>query len=132
MGPPKVRADAPEEYKNLSKDAERLDVNFRFQTASSQLDNKALLDLDLIADLLSKPPYQGRYILIFGFADSTGTPQSNLTLSKARAETVAKQLQQRGTSPAIVTGFGKELPVDSNDTEKGREKNRRVEVWLRR
>ncbi len=131
VGPPKVRADAPEDYKKLAKDADRLDVNFRFETASSQLDNKALLDLDLIADLLSKPPYQGRYILLFGFADSVGTPQANLTLSKARAETVAKQLQSRHISPAVVTGFGKELPVDTNDTEKGREKNRRVEVWLR-
>ena len=131
VGPPKLRADAPEEYKKLAKDADRLDVNFRFQTASSQLDNKALLDLDLVADLLNRPPYAGRFILLFGFADSTGTEPVNKKLSQDRAEAVSKQLQSRGLKPAVVVGFGKELPVDTNDTEQGRSKNRRVEVWLR-
>ena len=131
IGKSKIPVTAPEEYKKFAKDAERLDVNFRFNTASSQLDNKAIPDIDRITDLLNKPPYRGRYILLFGFADSTGTPQSNLALSKARAETVAQQLRTRNISPAVVTGFGKELPVDSNDTEAGKEKNRRVEVWLR-
>ena len=130
-GKSQIPSAAPEDYKKLARNAERLDVNFRFTTASSQLDNKAVSDLDRVTDLLGKPPYLGRYILLFGFADSTGTPMSNLTLSKARAETVAQQLRQRGVSPAVVTGFGKELPVDSNDTEAGKEKNRRVEVWLR-
>jgi phosphate transport system substrate-binding protein len=37
----------------------------------------------------------------------------------------------RGVKPSFVNGFGKDLPIASNDTEDGREKNRRVEVWLR-
>jgi phosphate transport system substrate-binding protein len=132
LGTWKIPESASKEYKDLAKDAERLDLNFRFRTASSQLDNKALLDLDRVVEVLATPPFKGRYILLFGFADSTGAAQLNLTLSKARAETVAQQLRLRSISPAVVTGFGKELPVDSNDTEAGKEKNRRVEVWLRR
>jgi phosphate transport system substrate-binding protein len=126
-----IPVDAPDDYRRLAKDAERIDLNFRFRTASSQLDNKAIIDVDRIADLLNKPLNRGRYILLFGFADSTGTSGLNLSLSKARAETVAQQLRQLRISPALVTGFGQELPVDSNDTVEGREKNRRVEVWLR-
>lgn len=132
VGAWKVPSNAPKEYAEYAKNAERLDLNFRFQTASSQLDNKALSDLDRLSELLSGPAYRGRFILLFGFADSVGSTQANITLSKARAETVAQQLRQKGIAPAVVTGFGKELPVDSNDTELGREKNRRVEIWLRR
>jgi phosphate transport system substrate-binding protein len=126
-----IPVTAPDNYRKLAKDAERIDLNFRFRTASSQLDNKAIIDVGRVADLLNKPLYRGRYILLFGFADSTGTSDLNLSLSKARAETVAQQLRQLRISPALVTGFGQELPVDSNDTSEGREKNRRVEVWLR-
>ena len=130
-GKSRIPAGAPAEYSGLVKDSDRLNVDFRFQTASSKLDNKALLDLDRVVDLLQNSPNKGRYILLVGFADSTGTPPLNLTLSKARANTVAQQLRQRGISPAVITGFGQEVPVDSNDTEQGRERNRRVEVWLR-
>jgi phosphate transport system substrate-binding protein len=132
LGSWRIPSNAPREYVEFAKDAERLDVNFRFESASSQLDNKALSDLDRLVDALKNPPLQGRYVLLFGFADSTGTTQMNLSLSKARAETVSQQFHQRGISPAVVAGFGKELPVDSNETEEGKQKNRRVEIWLRR
>ena len=64
-------------------------------------------------------------------SDGIGGVAKNLALSKDRAHAVAVQLESRGIKPAVVTGFGKELPVASNDTEEGRDKNRRVEVWLR-
>jgi phosphate transport system substrate-binding protein len=100
-------------------------------SARSALDNKALRDLDRMADLLSNEPYHGKYLLLLGFADGTGDASKNLALSKDRAHAVAVQLESRGIKPAVVTGFGKELPVASNETQEGREKNRRVEVWLR-
>ena len=52
-------------------------------------------------------------------------------LADDRAKTVADQLEMRGIKPSVVHGFGKDMPIASNDTEDGREKNRRVEVWLR-
>jgi outer membrane protein OmpA-like peptidoglycan-associated protein len=51
-------------------------------------------------------------------------------LSKRRAEAVAEQMQRRGIQPILVTGFGAELPLADNSTPEGREKNRRLEVWI--
>jgi len=47
-----------------------------------------------------------------------------------QAKTVEEQFVQRGLNPGVVKGFGSDLPVASNDTDEGREKNRRVEIWL--
>ncbi len=56
---------------------------------------------------------------------------THLTLSRERAQTIAHELETRGVTPAIVDGFGEALPVASNPTDAGRERNRRAEVWLR-
>jgi phosphate transport system substrate-binding protein len=87
--------------------------------------------LDRLVELLANPSYQQRHVLLFGFSDDSGGTKSNLALSKARAQAVAEQLQMRGIAPSLVTGYGKGSPIASNHTEDGREKNRRVEVWLR-
>jgi len=81
-----------------------------------------------IADL----KYTGDKILLFGFADSTGTREGNNALSLNRAKIVEDQFAQRGLRPAVVRGFGSDLPVASNDNDEGREKNRRVEIWLKK
>jgi phosphate transport system substrate-binding protein len=128
---PVLPPNAPASYLSEVRDADRVDLNFRFRTGSSELDNKALRDLDRVADFLSNEAYRGKYLLLLGFADGIGGAAKNLALSKDRAQAVAVQLESRGIKPAVVTGFGKDLPVASNDTEEGREKNRRVEVWLR-
>ena len=67
-----------------------------------------------------------------GFADNTGAASLNLDLSKRRAGAVAEQMRRQGIEPVLVTGFGADLPVADNSTPEGREKNRRVEVWIRK
>lgn len=123
---------APARYKQLTTEANRLSLNFRFRTGSSELDNKAVVDLDRVVSFLTDLHYSGQNILLFGFADSTGSNQANDALSKSRADAVARQFEQRGVNPSAVVGFGSELPVASNETPDGREKNRRVEIWLKR
>ena len=76
--------------------------------------------------------YSGQNILLFGFADNTGTSQTNDALSKDRANAVAQQFGERGGNAAAVVGLGSQLPVASNETAESREKNRRVEIWLKR
>jgi phosphate transport system substrate-binding protein len=111
--------------------AGRLNLNFHFLAGSSQFDENAPGDLDRLVALLADPAYQQRSLLLFGFSDNAGGIKKNIALSKDRARAVADELQMRGIKPSVVNGFGKELPIASNNTENGREQNRRVEVWLR-
>jgi glucose/mannose transport system substrate-binding protein len=128
---PEIPPRAPREYVKEVSGAGRLSLNFHFLVGTSQLDENASADLDRLVELLADPNYQQRSLLLFGFSDSAGGAKKNIALSKERARAVADQLQMRGIKPSLVNGFGKDLPVASNDSGDGREKNRRVEVWLR-
>jgi glucose/mannose transport system substrate-binding protein len=128
---PAVPPDAPSGYADDVNGAAKLNIIFHFRPGSKQLDNKAQADLKRLVDLLHNSTYQGRHILLFGFSDNYGGSRTNLRISKQRAQAVADQLQGGGLSPSLVTGYGKALPIALNDTEAGREQNRRVEVWLR-
>ncbi len=128
---PKISPHAPRQYAKEITGAGKLSLNFRFRTGTSQLDDNASRDLDRLVELLSNPTYQQRHLLLFGFSDSAGGARKNIALSKDRARALADQLQMRGIKPSFVNGFGKDAPIASNETEEGREKNRRVEVWLR-
>ncbi len=127
-----IAANAPSEYKQLTNGAQRLSLDFRFKTGKADLDNKAVVDIDRVVSFIADLKYTGDRIMLFGFADSTGSRDANIGLSLNRAKVVQDQFVQRGLKPTIVKGFGPDLPVASNDTEEGREKNRRVEIWLKK
>jgi outer membrane protein OmpA-like peptidoglycan-associated protein len=65
-----------------------------------------------------------------GYTDSIGGDAFNLKLSEQRADSVKAYLIEQGIDPGYVTakGFGKANPVASNDTDAGRQQNRRVEM----
>lgn len=73
-----------------------------------------------------------RTLEIEGHTDSTGSDALNLALSQQRAEAVRAALVNRGVDGGrIVTkGLGKAVPVASNDTAEGRQRNRRVEIVI--
>lgn len=119
-------------YVRTTQGAVRLPLDFRFRSGSSALDNKALDDLGRVATFVSSPQYAGQNILLMGFADSMGARQKNDELSQQRAGIVAGEFKARGIKVSEVLGFGPDRPVASNATPEGREKNRRVEVWLRK
>jgi phosphate transport system substrate-binding protein len=112
--------------------ADRLSLNFRFNSGSNQLDNKALADLDRLTSYLSDNSIKPNKLVLVGFADNVGDPVSNVILSKERANAVASALKIRGITPGRIMGFGSDNPVASNSTPEGRERNRRVEVWVSR
>ena len=70
-------------------------------------------------------------IRIEGHADSEGSEQMNVDLSRRRAESIRDALKLRGVSnPVQVKAFGESVPLASNDTDRGRSQNRRVEVYF--
>ena len=71
-------------------------------------------------------------IKVHGHTDNSGSEQTNLMLSKARATTVAAYLGSKGIAFSRLSskGFGSSEPNFSNDSEGGRQKNRRVEFIL--
>ncbi len=124
-------ANSTLEYLREIAGAERLSLNFRFRPGSSELDNRALADLDRVAGFLSSPDQNRGGVVLCGFSDSIGESETNQAISLQRANAVAEEFRRRGIAPAAVSGFGAGNPVASNKTEEGREKNRRVEAWLR-
>jgi phosphate transport system substrate-binding protein len=119
------------EYKKSVAGACRLSQNFRFDRGTSRLDTRALRDMQRIATLLSSGSEQGKSILLLGFADAQSTRQASVALSREHAQIVADQLRGRGLHVDTVKGFGADMPVADLSTEQGRERNERVEIWLR-
>lgn len=125
---PPLADDLPYDYLQLVENARRLSVNIRFAPGSDSIDNKGRRDLQRLVHFMRSNP--GSRVLLMGFTDSLGSPETNLALSRARAELVSRELAKFGISPFRVTGFGAAAPVASNDNDEGRNRNRRVEVWV--
>jgi len=103
---------------------------FLFGTGKAQLQPGAYAKLNKIADALKQ---QGeRRILIEGYTDSTGSNETNMALSKQRADAVAEYLASRGVPRDKITteGLGPSNPVAPNNTAEGRAQNRRVEITV--
>jgi outer membrane protein OmpA-like peptidoglycan-associated protein len=65
---------------------------------------------------------------IHGHTDSRASDEYNMALSQRRANAVARVAQSVGARLAAVNGYGERIPVATNATAEGRQKNRRVEV----
>ena len=71
-------------------------------------------------------------VRIEGHTDSRGTRKHNMKLSAARAESVRQHLVGLGIDQSRMDakGYGPDQPIETNKTEAGREKNRRVEFFI--
>jgi outer membrane protein OmpA-like peptidoglycan-associated protein len=97
-----------------------------FDTGSSKIRPSSKVTLDKVAKTMIENPELE--VEIQGHTDSVGKHASNVKLSQARAESVAKYLVDKGISAARMTtkGIGPDRPVASNDTAEGRQLNRRI------
>lgn len=120
----------PARYRTLARDAQRLSVNFRFQEGSAKLDNKAQRDIGRVLDYLNSQQKLKHEVVLVGFGDAKTDPVRADLLSKLRAMAVRRELAKGGVLFRDITGLGDELPVAANTGDSGRQKNRRVEVWV--
>jgi len=101
-----------------------------FATAKADLLGGAMRTIDKLAIFLNENPE--RKVLIEGHTDSRGSESYNLTLSQQRADSVRTALLMRNVRAdrIIATGYGESAPVADNDSEAGRQRNRRVEIII--
>jgi outer membrane protein OmpA-like peptidoglycan-associated protein len=103
----------------------------RFAPDSSELLPAEQAKLDSIGEFLAR--YGGRDILVAGHTALAGTAEARRELSLRRASAVAEYLIRRGVrreDRVVVRGYGAERPLADNDSEEGRERNRRVEITI--
>jgi outer membrane protein OmpA-like peptidoglycan-associated protein len=101
-----------------------------FDSAAATLKPGAHRALDNLAQFLRK--YPDRDIAIEGFTDSTGSKEVNQRLSERRAAAVKDALVLRGIEARRIDarGYGPAFPIASNESESGRQLNRRVEIVI--
>ena len=99
-----------------------------FDTGKATLKPESNVQLINIAEILKA--YPNVKIKIGGYTDNTGDAKANLTLSAERAKAVKNALAAMGIDPSVLDaeGYGSEHPVASNETEEGRQQNRRIDV----
>lgn len=101
-----------------------------FESGETQLREDAMASLVEVVDLLQSEP--DKMIRIEGHTDSVGDAETNLEISALRATAVLNALVSLGVEESRFTaaGMGEDFPIASNDTEEGRQQNRRVDVIL--
>lgn len=102
----------------------------RFDFNKSTLTAQAKANLDKLVKVFTE--YPDTNIVIYGYTDNKGAADYNLKLSQERANSVKSYLVKKGLAASrfTTTGMGMADPIESNDTDAGRSKNRRVEFAI--
>lgn len=121
------------EIERMRDDSLRLtldsEISFDFDSASIK---GAFRDsLGRLSDVISK--YDQTVVHVIGHTDSVGNDDYNQRLSERRAESVAQFLMNNGVTAGRLhtEGRGEREPRSTNDTEAGRQLNRRVEIFIK-
>ena len=104
--------------------------NLEFETGKDIIKEESIPSLTELAEVLVKRPEWK--LQISGHTDNVGNDQANLVLSKKRAEAVKNFMISKTieSERLYVLFFGETMPIASNDTKEGRQKNRRVEMKI--
>jgi len=130
----KLRAELERTGVSVTRDGDNITLNMpgniTFATNSADL-NAGFFDVLNSVGLVVNE-FDQTVIEIAGHTDSTGTDEYNQQLSQQRASAVGTYLGTRSVRPdrIITVGSGEARPVATNDTDAGRQLNRRVELTL--
>lgn len=104
--------------------------NITFATSRYEIRSDFYDTLDSVVLVLNE--FDKTAIRVSGHTDSTGSDVTNQNLSERRAQSVADFFTQRGVASGRVqaVGYGERYPIASNDSDSGRQANRRVELEL--
>lgn len=117
----------------VSGDQIRILEQVQFATNSAKILPESDGVLNAVLKILQDLP-QITLVSVEGHTDNRGGKGYNKDLSKRRAASVVKWLTDKGIDKKRLTsaGFGQERPIDTNDTDAGRQNNRRVEFHIKK
>ena len=100
-----------------------------FKTGSAKFTDETLIRLEQVSSIVNQ--YKNLRFDVEGHTDSTGSDKINNKLSQERADAVRNYLIEKGFPADMITakGFGSANPIGDNKTRKGRQQNRRVEIF---
>lgn len=119
---------------SISRDGENIVLNMpgniTFEVDKSNVKPSFVDVLGSVAKVLEE--YKKTMIEVAGHTDSSGSDRYNQLLSQQRAQSVSNHLIEFGVEPVRIdtVGYGETMPIASNNTESGRQQNRRVELTL--
>jgi len=119
------------------RNARRLTLTFRFRAGSTRLDTLSDADLDVLVHHIETGRFDGKELIFAGFSDGMGGAVANQRIALRRATAIRAAVLERSDLvksadvALTVTGFGEAMPLACDDSEFGREMNRRVELWVR-
>lgn len=104
--------------------------NIFFETGKFELEASSKAELNKL--FLFLEANESLKVEFDGHTDNQGNESANKVLSKNRAEAVKKYMLDKGIDPTRITakGYGSSTPIASNDTEEGRQQNRRTEFRI--
>jgi OOP family OmpA-OmpF porin len=125
--PPNTRVDG--DGCPLPKVLQLKGVTFEFNKSRLRPDSKTVLDT--VVEIMKR--YPDMQVELAGHTDNVGSDEYNQKLSEQRAESVRQYLINAGIPSGNMTsaGYGEKEPIATNDTDEGRELNRRTELRIK-
>lgn len=102
--------------------------NLEFDNGKATIRKESFAELNLLVEYLNRKTHLK--VTIIGHTDNVGNDDANIKLSVLRANAVKNYLVQKGinTSRILSKGLGAAQPIEDNNTEAGKQKNRRIEL----
>lgn len=132
-----VSVEAVREMVGQLRQMRRLTTSFRFEAGSVRLDAQSRSNVEQLSGALEAGIYDGKTLVFVGFSDGEGSAKANLEISRRRANAVKLAVQTAAETADFnqldigVLAYGEAMPMACDDTDWGRQVNRRVEVWIR-
>lgn len=125
---PKSNKGCPIIEKEVEEALDLAFKNLEFEIGKAVIKSSSFSSLETLSVILDKHPEY--FLLVEGHTDAVGSAESNFKLSQLRADAVKSFLLKKGIPDSQIRtkAFGETKPVDTNDTPKGRQNNRRVEM----
>jgi outer membrane protein OmpA-like peptidoglycan-associated protein len=127
------RANHAIEIQRLQNETLKIDIasEVSFDFGSAALKPAFMPTLEKVSNILQR--YPNTIIHVVGHTDSVGSESYNMTLSQSRADSVVGYFASHGVANGrlVAAGRGEAEPRATNETEAGRQLNRRVEIYVK-